>query len=76
MTGTGVQFQAGTRDFFIHSIQTSSEVHPAFCLNDTKGSFPRDKAVLYSEVRLRMHGVLFPFLKTSCSDAYSSTKRT
>jgi hypothetical protein len=76
MTGTGVQFQAGTR-FFLYNAQTLSEALPAFRPNNTKGSFPRDKAVLHSEVRVRMHAVLFPFLNTSSwSDAYSSTKRT
>jgi hypothetical protein len=66
MTGTVVQFQACTRDFsLLYSIQTVSEGLPAFCPNDTKGSFPRDKAALHSELSLRMHGVIFPFPSTS-----------
>jgi hypothetical protein len=41
----GVQFRAGTRHFpLLHSVQTSSGVHPDFYPMGTGGSFPGSKA--------------------------------
>jgi hypothetical protein len=48
----GVQFPTGAKDFsLIHSIQTGSWAHPAFCTVGTKDSFLRGKAASSAKVK-------------------------